>query len=172
MKKYVLLLAAIAILAYGAYEALMYYDNNFMYGRMRQTPAVRPYEKPLPVMDSALVPFGGGERQYRVARADELQSSVKSRDPQVLARGKKIYFTYCAQCHGKNFDGYGTVGQSFAPPPANLKSPRVQAKSEGTLFQEISYGIPGGRQPPLATTIDVIDRWRVVAYVKSLAQKP
>ncbi len=170
MKKIMLVVVAIAIVAYGAYEALMYYDNNFMYGRMRQTPAVRPYEKPLLVMDSALVPFGGGEQDYRVARPDNLKSPLQNRDPQTLALGKKVYFTYCAQCHGINYDGYGTVGQSFAPPPANLKNRQVQTKSEGALFQEISYGIPGGRQPALATTIDVMDRWRVVAYVKSLGQ--
>jgi len=168
MKKIALLLAAVAFTVLGAYEALVYYDNHFMYGRMRQTPAVRPYEKPLLAMETGLVPFGGGERNSQTAAAAELKSPLQNRDPQTLAAGRKIYFTYCAQCHGKNYDGYGTVGQSFAPPPANLKSPQVQAKSEGMLFREISYGIPGGRQPALATTIDVTDRWRVVAYVKSL----
>lgn len=171
MKKIVLLLAAVAVVAYGAYEALMYYDNHFMYGRMRQTPAVKPYEKPLLVMDAGLVPFGGGDQGGMTISADKLKSPLQNRDPQTLARGKKVYFTYCAQCHGKNYDGYGTVGQSFAPPPANLKSQQVQAKSEGALFREISFGIPGGRQPALATTIDITDRWRVVAYVKSLDQQ-
>ena len=171
MKKIVLLLAVIAIVAFTAYEALVVYDNNFMVGRMRQTPAVKPYEKPLPIMDSGLVPFGGGELDSGVVAADDLQSPLQNRDPQTLTRGKKVYFTYCVQCHGKNYDGYGTVGQSFAPPPANLKSPQVQIKSEGALFHEISYGSPGSRQPALAATIEVADRWRVVAYVKSLAQR-
>jgi hypothetical protein len=40
--------------------------------------------------------------------------------------------------------------------------------AEGNIFKDISYGVPKGRQPPLATTIQVIDRWRIVAYVKSL----
>jgi hypothetical protein len=39
------------------------------------------------------------------------------------------------------------------------------------LFKEISYGIPGGRQPALATTVAVNDRWHAIAYVKSLGQR-
>jgi len=32
----------------------------------------------------------------------------------------------------------------------------------------VSYGIAGGRQPPLETTITIDDRWSVVAFVKSM----
>jgi hypothetical protein len=71
-------------------------------------------------------------------------------------------------CHGPNHDGKGTVGQSFHPLPTDLRSAKVQSKAEGVHFKEISYGVPKGRQPALATTIPVLDRWRIVAYVKSL----
>jgi len=47
----------------------------------------------------------------------------------------------------------------------------VQSKSEGAIFKEISYGIPNGRQPALATTIAIPDRWKIVAFVKSLSQQ-
>ena len=37
------------------------------------------------------------------------------------------------------------------------------------LFQHISYGAGGeSRQPALATTIRIDDRWRVIAYIKSI----
>jgi hypothetical protein len=52
--------------------------------------------------------------------------------------------------------------------PDFLDALRVQALAPGTIFKEISYGIPGGRQPPLATTIPVPQRWQIVAYVQSL----
>jgi hypothetical protein len=60
------------------------------------------------------------------------------------------------------------VGQSFHPLPTDLRSAKVQSLSEGAFFKEISYGIPGGKQPPLATTIDPLDRWCIIAYVQSL----
>jgi len=169
MKKIFLLLVAVAAVIYVAYEALLYYDDNFIYSRMRETPAVRPYEQPMLIMEAGIVPFTGGEANYWIVAADELKSPLENDDPETaLKLGKTVYFTYCAQCHGKNYDGYGTVGQSFAPTPTDLRSTKVQFKSEGALFKEISYGIPGGRQPALATTISIMDRWRVVAYVKSL----
>ena len=86
----------------------------------------------------------------------------------MIAAGKNLYFIYCAQCHGQNYDGNGTVGQSFTPLPTDLRSEKVQSMSAGKIFKDISYGLPKGRQPSLATTIDITDRWRIIAFVKSL----
>jgi mono/diheme cytochrome c family protein len=171
MKKLLVPVALLVVLT-AAYQGLMTFDNNFPFGRMRETPAVRPYEKPILVMEAGLVPFEGGEALYRAASPEALKSPLDARDPGVMEAGKRLYFLYCQQCHGKAYDGNGTVGQSFAPLPADLMSPKVQAESEGQLFQHISYGVGGsGRQPALATTIQVPDRWRIVAFVQSLGSR-
>jgi hypothetical protein len=47
----------------------------------------------------------------------------------------------------------------------------VQATPAGELFKSVSYGIPGGRQPALDTTIGVDDRWSVIAFVQSLGAR-
>jgi mono/diheme cytochrome c family protein len=91
--------------------------------------------------------------------------------PAVIARGKAVYLTYCAQCHGYNYDGNGTVGQSFAPLPTDLRNAKVQDSPAGVLFKNVSYGIPDGRQPPLHATITIDDRWKAVAFVKSLGTR-
>lgn len=161
----------VGVVLYVAYEALIYYDNNFRYGRMRETPAVRPHEDPLLKMEAGIVPVNGGEAIYRATAGDKLISPLDISQPGVLTRGKAVYLTYCAQCHGYNYDGQGTVGQSFHPLPADLRSPQVQSKLDGELFKSVSYGIPGGRQPALQTTITVADRWRVIAFVKSLGNR-
>jgi len=171
MKKFIGLLIVIGIIGYAGYEALMYYDNNFQYGRMRETPAVRPYEEPLLKMEAGLVPFNGGEAVYRTTAGIDLVAPIKMEDAAVIARGKAVYLTFCAQCHGYSQDGNGTVGQSFKPLPADLRSAKVQSAIDGDLFKSISYGIPGGRQPALETTITVKDRWHVVAFVKSLEMR-
>ena len=171
MKKFIGLLIIIGIIGYAGYEALMYYDNNFRYGRMRETPAVRPYEVPLLKMEAGLVPVNGGEAVYRTTAGPNLMSPLKMQEATVIARGKAVYLTFCAQCHGYNYDGNGTVGQSFKPLPADLRSAKVQSAIDGDLFKSISYGIPGGRQPALETTITVKDRWHVVAFVKSLEMR-
>jgi mono/diheme cytochrome c family protein len=171
MKKLMLLTIIVAIGAI-VYNVMMYYDNNFPYGRMRETPAVRPYENPMPIMEAGLVSVHGGEALFRSAHPEKLTSPLSSGDPLVLKDGSQLYFTYCQQCHGVSHDGNGTVGQSFAPLPTDLRSPKVQSQSDGALFQHISYGIGGsGRQPALATTIFVDDRWKIIAFVKSLGTR-
>ena len=171
MKKIIGLLIVVAVLILAVYHALIYYDNNFRYGRMRETPAVRPYEEPLLIKEAGMVPFNGGEAIYRVSAGIDLKSPVNMKQPAVIARGKAVYQIYCAQCHGYNYDGNGTVGQSFYPLPTDLRSAKVQNSPEGVLFQNVRYGVPDGRQPPLHATITVNDRWRVVAFVKSLGTR-
>ncbi|MCJ7542467.1 MAG: c-type cytochrome [Desulfobacterales bacterium] len=168
MKRILILAVFVAVVLTAAYTVITLYDTNLKVGRMWETPAVRPHEQKLLIMEPGVVPFGGGEAEYRNAKGEDLISPFKSDDPKVVASGKSLYFTYCAQCHGKYHDGNGTVGQSFHPLPGDLQSARVQSLPQGTLFKEISYGVPNGRQPALATTIEMMDRWRIIAYVKSL----
>ena len=171
MKKVIGFLIAVTAVILVAYNALVYYDNNFRYGRMRETPAVRPYEEPLLVKEAGLVPINGGEAIFRVSAGPDIQSPIDTAQPAAIARGKAVYLIYCAQCHGHNHDGKGSVGQSFAPLPTDLRSAKVQDSAPGELFRNVSYGVPDGRQPPLHATITVDDRWRVVAYVKSLGTR-
>ena len=171
MKKIIVFLIAVAIVLYGAYEALMYYDNNFRYGRMRETPAVRPYEQPIFKMEAGIVPVNAGEAIYRATPGVDLKSPLQTVESPVIARGKAVYLIYCAQCHGYQYDGNGTVGQSFAPLPTDLRSPEVQTKPEGELFKTVSYGEPGKRQPALQTTVTINDRWHVIAFIKSLGNR-
>ena len=168
MKKIIGFLIVIVIFVMAAYHLLIYYDNNFRYGRMRETPAVRPYEEPLLVKEAGVVPVNGGEAIFRVSAGIDITPPVNMTQPAVIARGKNVYLIYCAQCHGHNHNGKGTVGQSFAPLPTDLRSAKVQDSPTGVLFKNVSYGIPDGRQPPLYATITMKDRWKVVAYVKSL----
>jgi len=171
MKKIIGILIVVGVVLYLGYEALMYYDNTFRYGRMRETPAVRPHEDPLLKMEDGIVPVNGGEAIYRATAGVDLISPLNMSQVSVVNRGKAVYLTFCAQCHGLDYDGQGTVGQSFHPLPTNLRSPKVQSKPDGELFKSISYGVPGGRQPALHTTIRIDDRWHVVAFVKSLGNR-
>ena len=168
MKKVLAFLFVVAGFVLIVYHVHIYYDNNFPYGRMRETPGVKPHEEPLLIMEAGLVPVSGGDAALLVLDAAELEPPPGMKAEETIARGKSIYFTFCAQCHGNDYNGRGTVGQSFQPLPTDLRSAQVQSKSEGQLFKTISYGIPDGRQPALHTTITIEDRWRVVAFVKSL----
>jgi mono/diheme cytochrome c family protein len=165
MKRFVFVVVVLAAVLWAGYSAFIYYDNNFRYGRMRETPVVKPHEDPIPTMDKDAVPIHGGEALLRIGEGEELSSPLTYNAPETLAAGKKAYFNFCVPCHGKNLDGLGTVGQSFYPLPRNLKSPQVLDQGDGFLFHTISFGKE--RMPGLATTIAVENRWAVIHYVRS-----
>lgn len=168
MKKALVLGVIVAFVLLGAVLALRLIDDYADFWRMRETPGVKPHEEPLLIMAEGVVPVSAAEAILRITNADELQSPLNLEDPIVIEAGKKLYFNFCFMCHGPNYDGQGTVGQSFSPLPTDIRSAKVQALPAGVHFKEISYGIPGGRQPALATTISILDRWRIVAFIKSL----
>jgi mono/diheme cytochrome c family protein len=172
MKPVLVLLIVVSVALTGVYGIITVYDNNMRLGRMWQTPAIRPHEQPLPIMAAGTVPLAGGEALIRTASDSALVSPIKATTAFNFKQAEKAYTAFCSQCHGKNHDGLGTVGQSFAPLPGDLRSKKVQAMADGTLFKEISYGIPGGRQPALATTVSMADRWQIIAYLKSLGTRP
>ena len=168
MKRIVVLGLFVSTVVLIAVGVITLYDYNMSVGRMWHTPAIKAHEKPIPVMAAGSVPVTGGEALYRTAAAETITPTFLLTEPAAIAAGKTAYQRYCIQCHGQNFDGYGTVGQSFAPPPGDLRSTKVQSMHVGVLFKEISYGIPDGRQPALAATMTVDERWHAIAFVKSL----
>ncbi len=169
MKAKLLIVVLLVCAAAGGWKLFTTYDNRFPYGRMWETPGVRAHEEVANAyMATDRVPWEGGEAEYRHVPGEALVSPVSVEGPETVKMGGELYGTYCMQCHGPYFDGRGTVGQSFAPLPGDLMSEKVQSLPDGTIFKEISYGIPGGRQPALAATISVQDRWMIVAFVKSL----
>jgi len=137
------------------------------YGRMKEDEAVHTYRAYIPEMPSKTIPTDGGIQILREADPDELINPI-AYSQESVQRGKEAYGYYCVQCHGPLADGLGTVGQSFAPLPANLKAPNVQDQSDGSLFYRISLGFK--RHPPLWYTVTEDDRWAIINYIRSLAR--
>jgi mono/diheme cytochrome c family protein len=156
---------AIGLIVWGL---ITLYDENLKVGRMWETPAVKPHEAAIPIMDRNTVPFNGGEVVFRLSDPVTIQAPFDLTPKAVITAGQIGYGRYCIHCHGKNYDGQGTVGQSFAPLPGDLRTAKIQNKPVGQLFHEISYGVPGGRQPALAGTISVAERWKIIGFIKSL----
>ncbi len=163
--KQVLFLGAFATIAVlGIYFIITWYDGQMKWGRMHQTPVVRPHEEPLLIMESGLVPVDGGEALIRaVLRNNPLIPSEYSLQA-LLEKGKTEYRVFCSHCHGQNLDGMGTVGQSFNPLPTDLNSQQVVQLSDAEMFSLISYG--KNRSPALATSMTEESRWAVISYIR------
>ncbi len=138
------------------------------YARMKDQESVRTYEAETPEMEVQSIPVGGGVAQLRNVDPEKMKNPLPATN-EVIARGKASYEYFCVMCHGPEGDGRGTVGQSFAPLPADLRSAYVRGQSDGLLFYRISLGFK--RHPPLYETVSSDDRWAVIHYLRSLKEK-
>jgi hypothetical protein len=133
------------------------------YARMRDQESVRTYEAKLPEMPEGSIPIAQGTAIYKSGEPSELKNPLPV-NADTLERGRTAYGYFCIICHGQRLDGNGTVGQSFSPLPADLKSADVLDQSNGELFQKISFGFL--RHPPLNETVPPEDRWAIIHYIR------
>ena len=144
-------------------------DDMITYERMNDQESFRPYEAKMPGVVPGVVPTKdgkiAGEEQYKSAPMGSLENPLPS-GAETIARGGVSYGYFCIQCHGSRYNGDGTVGQSFAPLPTDLRSEYVQKMSDDELFRSISYGMM--RHPPMGYTVSVEDRWSLIRWIHSL----
>jgi mono/diheme cytochrome c family protein len=148
---------------------------------MRDQVAVRPFERvpgdtgaaPYFLPPEGSVPVTGREDSLdlftpeglRVVDAMANPIPVGDRD-YAVARGRRIYDTYCAVCHGVQGKGDGTVAGKLGYVPDLTQDMTVQ-RSDGYLYAIVRHG--RGVMPRYGDRIrDVGDRWRVVTYVRHL----
>lgn len=166
MKRFILACLALAIVACNPYDVL---DDAIRYERMNDQESFRPYEARMPGVAPGAVPaeagVPAGEMAYKSAPLGSLTNPLPD-DPETISRGEAAYEYFCIMCHGSRYNGDGTVGQSFAPHPTDLRSPYVQAMAADELFRSISYGIQ--RHPAMAYTVSVEDRWALIRLIQSL----
>lgn len=155
MMKAVLLLPALIVLTLPACD----------YARMRDQESVRTYKKEMPEMDPRTIPVRNAFQTLKTADPASLQNPVPSTS-QSINQGMQAYGFYCIQCHGPRTEGFGTVGQSFAPLPTDLRSAGVRSQSDGQLYAKIRLGF--NRHPRLYTTISEADTWAVINYLRAL----
>jgi cytochrome c5 len=168
--KQILFLAVFASVALtGGYGVITLYDSTLKWGRMNQTPVIRPHEEPQLVMDKRTIARGKSEALIKEKLEIEKLAhtpSLTSADPTeaILARGKKEYTAFCSHCHGPKLDGLGTVGQSFFPLPTNLTGKKAVKLTDNQLFTIISYG--SEKTPALASSMSVDSRNFVILYIR------
>jgi len=63
-----------------------------------------------------------------------------------VARGKKLYLSYCASCHGVDASGNGPVASSLKQQPPDLR--RIYAKAGKFLAEEVRKKIAGDLSSP------------------------
>ncbi len=80
--------------------------------------------------------------------------------------GREIYVNTCIRCHG--IDGTGAQSVRLVPAPADLSSPAVQNRLDGTLFKRIHDGKPNTAMGAWKHALSDEEIWDVLAYVRTL----
>ncbi len=111
-----------------------------------------------------------------VSNAADLKTPPST--PKLLALGKKIYGQQCAACHGATGRGDGEAAYLLYPKPRNLVAAKYRFVStwdrvptDQDLFDTITRGMPGSSMPSWGH-LPAEQRWALVHYTKSLAEKP
>lgn len=86
-----------------------------------------------------------------------------------LARGKVVYESFCAVCHGLRGEGDGVVVQRGFPQPPSFLQERLKQSPPGYFFLAATNGF--GRMMSYASRIPEDDRWAAVAYIKDCLQE-
>lgn len=109
--------------------------------------------------------LGSGQSTWKAPTEAKAKENPLKGNKQAMEKGKKLFASNCAMCHGNTGKGDGPLAASLDPKPANL-SDVAKNESDGELFWKISNGkLP---MPSFQKTIKEKDRWAVVAYIKSL----
>jgi mono/diheme cytochrome c family protein len=93
----------------------------------------------------------------------DLTSAAKGGDS---VSGREIYVNTCIRCHG--IDGTGVQSVRLVPAPADLSSPAVQNRLDGTLFKRIHDGKPNTAMGAWKHALSDEEIWDVLAYVRTL----
>jgi mono/diheme cytochrome c family protein len=86
--------------------------------------------------------------------------------------GKGHFGHHCQICHG--LDGQNTgvpFAQQMSPPVADLKSPDVQAYTDGQLHWIIENGINPSGMPAWKGILEEDEMWKIVLYMRHLPAK-
>ena len=111
-----------------------------------------------------------------ISKSAELRPLPSS--PKLIALGKQIYTQQCSACHGIGGRGDGEAAYLLYPKPRDFVAAKYRLVStwervptDQDLFDTISRGMPGSSMPSWGH-LPAEQRWGLVHYIKSLAEKP
>jgi putative copper resistance protein D len=89
--------------------------------------------------------------------------------PESIQRGRELFITNCAVCHGADGRGDGPAAARLVQRPADLTSPHTADHTPGDIFWWVTHGL-GLAMPPFGDRLSVDERWDVVTFVRTLSK--
>jgi len=114
-------------------------------------------------MKSDLTPKDG----FLLAGVDINTISIAT--PELISKGKDLYLSSCASCHGDEGNGDGIAGAGLNPPARNFtdNSNWVNGKSISAMFKTLEEGIDGTAMLAYEY-LPIADRFAMIHFIHSL----
>jgi len=137
---------------------------------MTQTPRVMPGER-IFSMPSGSIPRSGGELTYpkEEREAAAARKNPVAATPESVKTGGELFTVYCTPCHGSSGKGDGLVSAKFVPPADLTNADLQKGRSDGYWQSYLSVG--GAVMPSYGEALTAEERWHVVNYLRTLAQR-
>ena len=112
-----------------------------------------------------------GSEGWRIPANAETETNPVAADQQVLERGREIYRSKCARCHGPGGRGDGSEADPDRPPRDLTDASRAARNPDGVMFYKIWNGRASPKMPAFDSELSRDQVWRVIHYVKTLRQR-
>ncbi len=141
------------------------------FATMRHQRSIKPYARPIAPVPGT-VPVTGAEPALNLQMADRL-TNLRTRTSESINRGRFLYETYCAVCHGRGGRGDGPISSTAGGPFFGVRSlvnDTIARRSDGYIYAVIVSGQVMGRglMPVYGDKVQGSDRWDLVNYVRAL----
>ena len=111
--------------------------------------------------------------EYTIDPESRIKAGIELVNPvlpsaEAVAKGKKVYNTFCIGCHGESGNGDGNLYTSHLYPlkPRTLSTGNATKLKDGEIFHSITLGF--GSMGAHGSQIKPEDRWSLVLYIRNL----
>ncbi|HZT70054.1 MAG TPA: cytochrome c [Terriglobia bacterium] len=108
--------------------------------------------------------------QFVISPEEKARKNPVAFTEESVERGKKLFATQCAMCHGKNGDGKGDLVEIMHISPPDFTKPETFSKrTDGELFAIINTG--SATMPGEAKRLKENQTWDLVNFLRTLEGK-
>lgn len=107
---------------------------------------------------------------YKISPEDAARKNPVKFSEVYVERGKKIFRTQCAMCHGANADGKGELAEEMKINPPDFTKPEtLKDRTDGELFAIIGAGSDG--MPGQGNRMAERQKWQIVNFLRAASGK-
>jgi mono/diheme cytochrome c family protein len=109
------------------------------------------------------------DKPWKVPESAAKVKNPVARNTASIRKGKILFVSNCAPCHGTKGKGDGPGSSSLKTRPADLTTPWEPKDTDGALYYMISTGHTP--MPKFKVALNDRQRWELVNYIRTLPQK-